>query len=1073
MNTKQLNRIFVRAMYGMVIVAMVFSVTGTVYAEDEEIPPPPRIYANLTDDSIRYEFATPGADVMFSIYESMDENGEGVNLLWEESRTADDTGFVWVSIWEHRQDFIPGTYIVVFDGDIQKDMVVEQVSIDLVDADNNILIGKAVEGRSVWVVANNDPDNCGTTVIAESEDTWLIDFNNLTCADITADMVFYAQIMDAEDDTSEANPDFIDGWHDGAEGIGHANSCNVSGFALDTNDRERNLQISILFDGMEVASTSADLAWDDLIGVCGDDGSCGFYVNLWGLISNYEEHQITVQALDEETETWADLGGTPRTLTCVNYDLFVLNVKTGEVERLTTLENTGKYNPSWSNDGKMVVHDVADADSHNLYITDVKTHISTLLNGGEGGNDASWSPNGKWIVFDRRWFDDPNLYLLSPKGGTPQLVVENAVNGDWSPDSQRLVFERDGGIWTVSIGGGDENQVAEAGYSPVWSPDGTWIAYDLDEDIWKVEVDENGSRVGDPIQITSGPVVEAGPTWSQNSDSIAFISNASGDFDIWKISADGGMPMQLRGAIGFDEYDPAYSNNGQYIVYEGAMEPSVPHIEADTWQDSYVLADWPIEQAVNVSIDDPGTSKKPDYRTTFTPDGSTNWYFFQPGLDIEAGYVITAASKFFTKILTVTNLTATEVDADNGIVTGIAPSYSEFYMVTDGDHFQVAIGESIAADENGDWIADLSENTPLPWTWYTGGEMWQWDDDGDITHARWHVHQEVVEVWLRYNEIRAFDWPLGTTLTFYVDGVEIATAPTKPLTWMDGTWAVVNAGDLQLEPGMNVTVTDSDGTTTKELVIQDIRITNIDIENDIVYGYAPENADLELGSWEDSPVYRFFDADEEGNWMVDYREPSLNGVTVDLNPGDDLRLFLRDEEKDATVWEAYGPNTRFTVWPEWKYLEGYEWPDGALVSISVADKESCSTEAASDFPEGDPWNTFFSVNFPEDCDVGVGDFITLSYESLSLTHQIQEMTITDVNIDDNIVTGTAIFDSEQYILHTWIHEVDGSYMQLSADGGTWLADFGSQGFDLYPGMGGRVEIVDQASNATAVEWYIP
>jgi len=78
-----------------------------------------------------------------------------------------------------------------------------------------------------------------------------------------------------------------------------------------------------------------------------------------------------------------------------------------------------------------------------------------------------------------------------------------------------------------------------------------------------------------------------------------------------------------------------------------------------------------------------------------------------------------------------------------------------------------------------------------------------------------------------------------------------------------------------------------------------------------------------------------------------------------------------------------------------------------------------------------------------------------------------------VNPDLDTVAGTAVFDPSQYILHTWVHGMDESYMQLSAEGGTWLANFSSQGFDLQPGMGGRVELVDQASNATAVDWYIP
>jgi glycosyltransferase involved in cell wall biosynthesis len=39
-------------------------------------------------------------------------------------------------------------------------------------------------------------------------------------------------------------------------------------------------------------------------------------------------------------------------------------------------------------------------------------------------------------------------------------------------------------------------------------------------------------------------------------------------------------------------------------------------------------------------------------------------------------------------------------------------------------------------------------------------------------------------------------------------------------------------------------------------------------------------------------VFRFFNADDQGQWMVDYQQPSLNGTKVDLNPGDELRLFM-------------------------------------------------------------------------------------------------------------------------------------------------------------------------------------
>lgn len=686
----------------------------------------------------------------------------------------------------------------------------------------------------------------------------------------------------------------------GAEGVAHPNGCFAVGWAQDPDDVTAEVDIRILADGVEVVAGATFSAPEGHV----------FFFDLWGLIPNYIEHMIVAQALDAGTGQWVDLAGTPKWLNCVNYDIYVLNIKTGDVERLTTLEGTGEYNPSWSPDGKKIVHDVTDLYFHALYITDVKTHESKALNGGDGGNNGVWSPNGKWIVFDRVPAGDPNLYLLPPAGGTPKLVVSDAVNGGWSPNSQRLVFERGGGLWTASIKGRDEKQVVEAGFNPIWSPDGKWIAYDLEGDLWKIRVNAYGAPAGEPIQLTSGPVNEGGATWSQNSKFIVFASDATGDHDLWQIAAGGGVPTQLRGAIGYGDYDPAYSNNGQYIAYDAPMEPSLPHIESNAWLDSYALVDWPVGQPINVLIDDPATSKLPDYRTTFTPDGSSNWNLFLPGLDIKPGTVITAKGRYFTKTLVVSNLAATDIDPVNGTVAGIASPNTTFFMGTDGDHFRLPVFMDVPTDENGNWFVDYGGyDTPLPWKWFTSGEMMEWDEDGDMTHARWHVHQEVIEVWFPYNEIRAFDWPRDTELTFTVysaDNVllETGTAWTVPLFWMDGAAAWLGP-QVQLTPGMRVVVTD--GVTAKETIIQDLKITMVDVDNDLVGGYGPLGVALELRSWKDSPVFRFFAPQADGSWLVDYRTPSINGATVDITPGDDIALFVRDAEQDSTAYEYLVP----------------------------------------------------------------------------------------------------------------------------------------------------------------------
>ena len=391
------------------------------------------------------------------------------------------------------------------------------------------------------------------------------------------------------------------------------------------------------------------------------------------------------------------------------YDIYVLNVKTRSVERLTTLEGTGEYNPSWSNDGRKIVHDVVGVDSHALYITDVKTHVSAPLRGADGGNDACWSPNGKWIVFDRRWNNDLNLYVLPPEGGTPRLVVSNAVNGSWSQNSQRLVFERNGALWTASVKGGDEKMIVEAGSNPAWSRNGTWIAYDLNGDLWKVRVNNKGARIGDPIQLTNSPASEGGASWSQNSKQIAFGSGAGGNFEIWQMPAAGGAQVPLVRTSVYGDYDPAYSRNGQSIAYAGARLPPQPYIAAFPGADYIEAQDWPKDDTVRLTIDDPRTKAKPDYvaeQPTVANSWGTWWVQFSLGYDLKVGDRVAESDGYLNRTYTVRNLDVTEVSATANAAAGSAyPGAVVYLWVWDHDESYM----ELKASKKGAWLADFNK----------------------------------------------------------------------------------------------------------------------------------------------------------------------------------------------------------------------------------------------------------------------------------------------------------------------------------------------------------------------------
>jgi hypothetical protein len=110
-----------------------------------------------------------------------------------------------------------------------------------------------------------------------------------------------------------------EGFHDFADGTQNQFSCVAEGWAADPNDRDIDLNVRILSDGVEVAQTVAGMFRQDLeeAGVC-PGGTCSFSVNLASLISLGVDHLITVQAQDAQSGEWVDLSSTPKMLHCID-----------------------------------------------------------------------------------------------------------------------------------------------------------------------------------------------------------------------------------------------------------------------------------------------------------------------------------------------------------------------------------------------------------------------------------------------------------------------------------------------------------------------------------------------------------------------------------------------------------------------------------------------------------------------------------------------------------------------------------------------------------------------------------
>jgi len=156
--------------------------------------------------------------------------------------------------------------------------------------------------------------------------------------------------------------------------------------------------------------------------------------------------------------------------------------------RLTNLTYSGRdWAPDISPSGDVVVF-ASDRDGTQ------KIWMKQVTGGGEeamtdGPDDIPrFSPDGSQIMFVRIEGGQRNLYRISVVGGLPRKLLDDALEGDWSPDGRQVAFIRmrpvegqnlvDIGIADIQTG--VERILAQAEnrsvYGVRWSPDGRLLA---------------------------------------------------------------------------------------------------------------------------------------------------------------------------------------------------------------------------------------------------------------------------------------------------------------------------------------------------------------------------------------------------------------------------------------------------------------------------------------------------------------------------------------------------------------------------------------------------------------------
>lgn len=144
--------------------------------------------------------------------------------------------------------------------------------------------------------------------------------------------------------------------------------------------------------------------------------------------------------------------------------------------------------PAASPDGRLVAYASERDGNGQIWIKQYPGGDEAALTTGPDDSRPRISPDGSYVLFNRIEGERPSLYRVPVVGGEPRKVIDDAYDGDWSPDGEQIVFvreNRENELGSVDIGvievSGRESRLLATVENvrldfPRWSPDGSTIA---------------------------------------------------------------------------------------------------------------------------------------------------------------------------------------------------------------------------------------------------------------------------------------------------------------------------------------------------------------------------------------------------------------------------------------------------------------------------------------------------------------------------------------------------------------------------------------------------------------------
>lgn len=222
-------------------------------------------------------------------------------------------------------------------------------------------------------------------------------------------------------------------------------------------------------------------------------------------------------------------GPTPDKVTYTSYinhfpDVFLIDLRSGNrtaVAEYSGLNSGGVLSPS----GNEMAVILSKDGNPELYVKDLKSGRLTRLTHTLQANEASpsWSPDGRHIVYVSDQAGPPHLYIISRQGGPPRRLTTRGnenVAPDWGPNGLIAFASRVGRQYHLVVMDPEGNEVyrfsdrGDASYEdPSWAPNGRHIVLGRREN-FRSQIYIIDTLGDPPVRLTPSEGEWLSPAWS-------------------------------------------------------------------------------------------------------------------------------------------------------------------------------------------------------------------------------------------------------------------------------------------------------------------------------------------------------------------------------------------------------------------------------------------------------------------------------------------------------------------------------------------------------------------------------